>query len=178
MAFITAYWSLDGIIVLTTIITTIFYFYMTRNFEYWKKQGILEVAPPTPFFGNFADCLCFKKAPAYFLKEYYDKGLPYVGFYILDQPALLICEQELVKNILVKDFNYFADRYATADPKDRLNYANLFFIKNPDWKILRAKLTPFFTSGRIKKMFYLMLQCGKYLDKYFDSPEFEGKLII
>lgn len=173
MAFITAYWSLDGILVLAALMA-LFYQYMTRKFKYWKKRGILEVAP-TPFFGNFTDCLRFKKAPADLLKEFYDQGLPYIGFYILDQPALLICDQELVKNVFVKDFNYFNDRYAIADPKDRLNYANLFFIKNPDWKILRAKLSPFFTSGKMKKMFYLMLQCGKHLEEYLDSPEFEGE---
>lgn len=178
MAFITAYWNLDGIIILTAIIT-VFYLYMTRNFNYWKKRGISEVAPPTFFVGNFADCLRFKKAPADFLKEFYDqaiaKGLPYIGFYILDKPVLLICDQELIKNIFVKDFHYFNNRYATTDPKDRLNYANLFFMKNTDWKILRTKLSPFFTSGKMKKMFHLMAECGKHLEQYLDSPEFEGE---
>ncbi|XP_012224510.1 cytochrome P450 6k1 [Linepithema humile] len=175
MAYITAYWSLDGIIVLTAIIT-VFYLYMIRNFNYWKKRGILEVAPPTPFLGNFSDCLRFKKAPADFLKEFYDqaKGLLCVGFYILDKPILLIRDRELVKQILVKDFNHFNNRYALADPKDRLNYANLFFIKDTDWKNLRTKLTPFFTSGKMKKMFDLMCQCGNHLDDYLDSLEFEG----
>lgn len=176
MAFITACWSLDGVIALTALIV-ISYFYMTRKFKYWKKRGILEAAPPIPFFGNFADCLLFKKAPAEYLKEMYDqaKGLPCIGFYIFDKPILLACDQEFIKNILMKDFHYFSDRYIAADKNDRLGGANLFFLRNPTWKFVRTKLTPFFTSGKMKKMFNLMLQCGKNLDEYLDKLKFEGK---
>ncbi|EFN67669.1 Probable cytochrome P450 6g2, partial [Camponotus floridanus] len=90
-----------------------------------------------------------KKAPAYFLKELYDqaKGLPYIGFYVLDKPFLLVRDRELIKNILIKDFNIFYDRYNIAYPDDQLGCNNLFFIRNPVWKMLRMKLTPFFTSG-------------------------------
>lgn len=175
MALITAYWGLDGMITLMVLMISA-YLYMTRKFTYWKKRGILQMTP-TPFFGNFKECLFLKKAPAYFLKELYEetKELPYVGFYVLDKPFLLIRDRELVKNILVKDFNYFSDRYNTADPSDRIGYANLFFIRNPTWKTIRTKLTPFFTSGKMKKMFDLMLVCVKNLDEHLESLELEGE---
>ncbi|XP_025074593.1 cytochrome P450 6k1-like [Pogonomyrmex barbatus] len=175
MALITSYWGLDGLIIFMAFMITA-YLYMTRKFKYWKKRGVLELTP-TPFFGNFMECLFLKKAPAYFLKEIYEetKGLPYVGFYVLDKPFLLIRDRELVKNILVKDFNYFSDRYNTADPNDRIGYANLFFIRNPTWKAIRTKLTPFFTSGKMKKMFDLMLICVKNLDEYLESLNLDGK---
>lgn len=175
MALIKDPWGLNAIII-PIVLIIIAYLYMTLNFKYWKKRGILEITP-TPFFGNFKECLFLKKAPAYFLKEIYEetKELPYMGFYVLDKPFLLIRDRELVKNILVKDFNYFSDRYNTADPKDRIGYANLFFIRNPTWKALRMKLTPFFTSGKMKKMFDLMLVCVKNLDEHLDSLKLEGK---
>ncbi|XP_011689075.1 PREDICTED: cytochrome P450 6k1-like [Wasmannia auropunctata] len=173
MALITAYWGLDGIIILMTLMITV-YLYMTRKFKYWKKRGILEIAP-TPFFGNFKECLFLRKAPAYFLKELYEETKePYMGFYVLDKPFLLVRDRELVKNILVKDFSNFADRYTMADPNDRIGYANLFFMKNPTWKTIRTKLTPFFTSGKMKKMFDLMTVCVKNLDEYIDSLQLEG----
>nr|NP_001352309.1 cytochrome P450 6k1-like [Cyphomyrmex costatus] len=175
MALIMDYWGLDGIIILTIIIITA-YLYMTRNFKYWKNRGVLEITP-TPFVGNFMECLLLKKAAAYFLKELYDhaKGEPYIGFYILDKPVLLLRDREIIKNVLIKDFNTFCDRYTKGDPKDRIGYANLFFIKNPAWKIIRTKLTPFFTSGKLKKMFGLMLECGNHLDEYLDSLKLDGK---
>ncbi|XP_025265760.1 cytochrome P450 6k1 isoform X3 [Camponotus floridanus] len=179
MALITAYWDLDVIIVLTTLMVTV-YLYMTRKFKYWKKRGIEEIFPPTPFLGNFTECLLLKKAPAYFLKELYDqaKGLPYIGFYVLDKPFLLVRDRELIKNILIKDFNIFYDRYNIAYPDDQLGCNNLFFIRNPVWKMLRMKLTPFFTSGKLKKMFELMLNCGNHLSSYIESlKEGEGETI-
>lgn len=178
MALITAYWGLDGIIILTTLMISA-YLYMTRKFKYWKKKGITEISPPTPFLGNFTECLLLKKAPAYFLKELYEqgKGLPYLGFYILDKPFLLIRDREVIKNILVKDFNIFFDRYNNVDPDDRLGSNNLFFLRNPTWKIVRTKLTPFFSSGKLKKMFELMLQCGQNLDTYLESLNPKGETI-
>lgn len=176
MALITAYWGLDGIIVLT-ILMIIAYLYMTRKFKYWKKRGITEIFPPTPFLGNFTKCLLLRKPPAYFLKELYEqaKGLPYIGFYIFDKPFLLICNRELIKNVLVKDFNIFSDRYNNADPGDRFGGNNLFFLRNPTWKLVRMKLTPFFSSGKLKKMFELMLHCGDNLDEHIESNMKEGK---
>jgi len=175
MALITVYWGLDGIILLTTLIIT-FYLYMTRKFNYWKKRGVMEVQP-TPILGNFTDCILLKKSPGYVLKDLYDqgKGMPYIGFYLLDKPFLLIRDRELVKNVLVKDFNYFYDRYGSPDVNDRLGYANIFFLKNPVWKIIRTKLTPFFTSGKLKKMFELMLECSNNLHTYLESLKLEGK---
>jgi len=175
MAFITAYWGLNGMIVLTILVVAA-YLYMTRKFNYWKNQGVLEM-PPIPFLGNFTACMTLKKSPAYFLKDLYDqgKGMPYIGFYVLDKPFLLVRDHELIKNILIKDFNYFADRYAMPDTKDRLAYANLFFLQNPAWKYLRTKLSPFFTSGKLKKMFELMLECSNNLYTYLESLKLEGE---
>lgn len=169
MAFFTAYWGLDGMIALTVLFITA-YLYMTRKFNYWKKRGVVEV-PPTPFIGNFMECAFLKKSPGQFMKDLYDraKGLPYIGFYVIDKPFLLVRDRELVKNVLVKDFNQFADRYGSPDPNDRLGYANLFFLNNPAWKILRTKLSPIFTSGKLKKMFELMIECAKNLDTYLES---------
>ena len=56
---------------------------------------------------------------------------------------------------------------------DRLSYSNLFFIKNPAWKIIKTKLSPTFTSGKLKKMFELMLECGDNLDTYLESLKLE-----
>jgi len=127
--------------------------------------------------GNFMECLLLKKAPSYFLKEFYKpaKREAYIDFYIFDKPYLLLRDPKIIKNILIKDFNSFFNRYKCADPNDCIGYTNLFFIKNSAWKIVKTKLTPFFTSGKLKKMFGLMLECGKHLDEYFNSLELDGK---
>jgi len=130
-----------------------------------------------PFLGNIDGCLSFKQSPQYFLKYLYEqaKGQPYIGFYILDKPALLIGDSSLVQKILIKDFNYFSDRYSSPSINDRIDYANLFFIRNPAWKIVKTKLTPFFTSARMKNMFHLILHCAKNLEEHFETLDLDGK---
>ena len=176
MALLTPYWSLDGILIVSSLMVAA-YLFVTRKFNYWSKRGVKEL-PPTPFVGNFMDCLLSRVSAAEFIKDLYKygEGLPFLGFYIFDKPYLLIRDPELVKHVLVSDFNYFADRYACADEKsDRLGYANLFMMKNPGWKSLRSKLTPIFTVGKLKKMFELMLVVADDLAKYLDSLHLDGK---
>lgn len=177
MAILTAYWGLDGILLFLSF-WTLAYLYMTRKFKYWQKRGIKEISP-LPFIGNFWDLFFLKKSSAEFVLDLYEQsqGLPYMGFYVFDKPFILIRDPELVKNVLVRDFNYFSDRYASPDVNDRLGYANLFMMKNPGWKVLRAKLTPIFTSGKLKRMFELMIEIGKDLDKHLDSVGLEGRIV-
>ena len=174
MALLTPYWGLDGILVFLSLVTAA-YMYMTRKFKYWEKQGVMEF-PPTPFLGNFGECVMQKKSPPEFIKEMYDKGkgLPYVGVYIFDKPALVVRDPELIKQVLVKDFQVFTDKYASVDVKDRIGFANVFLMKNPGWKVLRAKLTPFFTSGKLKKMQELMLIVADDLDKHLETRNLDG----
>ncbi|XP_043249709.1 cytochrome P450 6k1-like [Colletes gigas] len=169
MALITPHWSLDGILIFVSLIM-LAYLYMTRNFKYWAKLGIMEV-PPTPFLGNFTECIMLKKAGFEFVKDLYEisKGLPYMGFYIFDKPFFLARDPTLVKHILVKDFEVFSDRHVSSNVTDRLGYANVFQMKNPGWKILRSKLTPIFTTGKLKKMFDLMLLVADDLSEYLES---------
>ena len=176
MALLTLYWSLDGILILSSLMI-VAYLYMTRKFNHWSKRGITELAP-TPFVGNFMDCLLSRKSGSEFLKDVYEygKNLPFLGFYVFDKPHLLIRDPELVKHVLVKDFDYFSDRYATADEKnDRFGYANVVLMKNPGWKSLRPKLTPIFTPGKLRTMFDLMLVVADELGIYLDSLHLEGK---
>jgi len=177
MTLLTGYWGLDNIIILSSVVIAA-YLYMTRNFNYWRKRGVLEIQP-TAFVGNFGSYF-WKNSLSNLLKNLYDqaKGQPYIGFYIYDTPALLICDNKLLQTIFIRDFNYFTDRYAMANQNDRVGYANLFSIKNPGWKDLRAKLTPFFSSAKMKNILTLMLQNARNLENHLDTLELEGKYII
>lgn len=178
MGLLTPYLVLDSILIFASLIVAA-YLYATRKFKYWAKRNITEVEP-VPFFGNFSKCLFLKSSPAEFVKDLYDqsKGLPYMGFYIFDKPFLLIRDPELVKHVLVKDFNVFNDRYASPNVNDRLGYANVFMMKNPGWKLLRAKLTPIFTSGKLKQMFELMLVVADDLDQYLEKQNLSNGKVL
>jgi len=153
------------LVVSFALIFIAFYHYFTRNFTFWHKLGIPYVKP-TPFLGNLKDC-AFQKVNIgenlqRIYKQHSDK--PYVGIFSFDKPILLIRDVELVKNILVKDFQYFVDRVISFDEKlDPLVSRILFVMKGQIWRYWRTNLTPVFTSGKMKMMFYLVDTCGKEL---------------
>jgi hypothetical protein len=87
---------------------------------------------------------------------------PYLGIFSFDKPSLLIRDVELVKNILVKDFQTFMDRTFSFDDKfDPVIGKNIGALKGQLRRHLRTNLTPVFTSRKMKMMFYLVDTCGK-----------------
>jgi cytochrome P450 len=88
----------------------------------------------------------------------------------------LIRDVGLVKNILVKDSQSFMDRVISVDEElDPLLSSSLFVIKGQRWRHLRTNLSPVFTSGKMKKMFYLVDTCGKELADCLHNATFYGK---
>lgn len=166
---------LYGVIVLPSIFILLAYFYMTRNFKYWKKRGVEEI-PPTPFVGNFGKYFKHQKSPGALFKTFYDENedLPYVGIYVLDKPCLLIRDPELLKLILIKDFNYFSDKFMHSSEHDVVSNNSLFFVDNPQWKYIRQKFTGLFTTGKMKSMLDNVLEVGVDLNDYLNSLELEG----
>jgi len=167
------------ILVLVVSLSAIFialYLYFTRNFNFWQKLGIPYVKP-TPFVGNLKECAFQKAHIGKYLQQIYEQqnDKPYVGIFSFDKPILLIRDLELVKNILVKDFHNFMDRVFSLDEKlDPLYSRILFVVKSQRWRHLRTNLTPVFTSGKMKMMFYLVDTCGKELAHCLDKASVYG----
>jgi len=120
------------IFVLVLSLSAIFialYLYFTRNFKFWKKLGIPYVNP-TPFVGNLKECVFQKVNIGKHLQQIHEQhsDKPYVGIFSFDRPILLIRDVELVKNILVKDFQYFIVRIISVDENlDPLASRSLLF---------------------------------------------------
>ena len=77
----------------------------------------------------------------------YKEKAPMFGIYFFTSPAIVVTDLELIKHIMVKDFNYFHDRGVYFNVKDDPLSGHLFSIEGKEWKDMRAKLTPTFTSG-------------------------------
>lgn len=151
------------------LLFTIVYLYFTRHYNYWKNKNIPYVEPLL-FFGNFKEQFLCKKNIGYILQDIYNKFRNgFVGIFVSDQPFLLITDVELVKAILVKDFQYFDDRTVAVDAEDDPVSGNiLLLMRNPQWKVLRHKLSPFFSSAKMKQMMYLMKEIGERLKNYME----------
>nr|CAD7440164.1 unnamed protein product [Timema bartmani] len=146
----------------------VLYLYMSRHYNYWKKKGVPHLKP-SPYIGNLKQLLRIKECPGQFLASLYFKGVgkPYFGFFIFDRPALIIRDPELIKHILLKEFHHFTDRFATADEKiDPMGGKNIFLIKGSRWRHLRSNLSTTFSSGKLKRMFPLVVKCAQDLRDY------------
>lgn len=157
-------------LILLAITILLLYFHLTRNFSYWKKRKIPFV-DPIPIFGNVFNAFTLKESVGEFLHKIYKTTTSaYLGFFIFDQPYLLIRSPDLIKTILIKDFDYFNDRTITENNRDdELGSNILFIVKNPAWKAIRTKLTPAFTSGKIKNMFPLMKEVATEMKTYINN---------
>lgn len=85
-------------------------------------------------------------------------GSRFVGFYEMHKPMLMVGDPELVKAVLIKDFDHFVDRRTvtlTAE-RDEIFKDMLTQATGNHWKGIRSVLTPTFTSGRMKRMFPLV----------------------
>lgn len=67
-------------------------------------------------------------------------------FYEMMRPVLAVNDPDLVKDVLVKQFNTYPDR-RTFETTDQLMKSFLTQLKGDEWRRVRSLLTPTFTSG-------------------------------
>lgn len=159
-------------LLLIATLAIVFYIWQRRTYNYWQRLGVKSIKP-SPIFGNMRTFLMCKVS-------FYDQirllhntagfeNEPLIGVYLLHRPALVLKDLELIKTVMIKKFNYFTNRALQTDPHhDPLGNNNLFFVRNPEWKDLRNKISPVFTSGKIKQMYPLMVEVRKWKYIYLE----------
>ncbi|XP_041980388.1 cytochrome P450 6B5-like [Aricia agestis] len=143
------------------------HYFFTRHFNYWKNRNV-KGPKPTVFFGNLKDSTLRKEPLSLAFKRIYDDypKEPFVGIYTMTTPSVLIRDLDLIKHVMIKDFDMFEDR-GVEFSKEGLG-ANLFHADGETWRVLRNRFTPLFTTGKLKNMLYLITERG---DKFLDYVE-------
>lgn len=155
------------ILCVCVVILYLLYYYLTADFDYWTSRGI-NGPKPVPFFGNATEFMLGKKCLGDFFTDIY-KRYPkesMVGVFVRGKPVLILRDPEYIKQVLIKDFAIFADRQAMVYEKAEPLSLHLFRIDAARWRPLRMRLSPIFTSGKLKDMFHLLLNCSDYFEKY------------
>ncbi|KAL0127791.1 hypothetical protein PUN28_003203 [Cardiocondyla obscurior] len=106
-----------------------------------------------------------------FYKDIYNRysNEAMVGVFLRGKPALVLRDPEYIKQVLIKDFTTFADRLGTVFEKAEPMSMHLFRLDAVRWRPLRTRLSPIFTSGKLKDMFHLLLNCSDHFEKYLDQ---------
>lgn len=129
--------------------------YLRNIFSYWKRKSI-----PYVYLGNFRNMYGLVEESYKYFKA---NGNKYFGAYLLIKPILVVTDLELIKRMLIKDFQHFTSHGSYYNERDDPLTGHLFNLEEPKWRILRTKLTPTFTSGKMKTMLQTVIQCGNQL---------------
>uniref|UniRef100_A0A1B6KCQ8 Cytochrome P450 n=2 Tax=Graphocephala atropunctata TaxID=36148 RepID=A0A1B6KCQ8_9HEMI len=156
----------------------IFYWYIMRGYDYWEQRGVPFIKPQFPF-GSTKEITLAKTFIGKAHENFYNQ-FPNERFYgILEfhRPTLVVRDPELIKMIMVKDFQCFTDRGSVIGNTREYIMKHLVNLVGQEWKDMRAKLTPTFTSGKIKLMFALMEKCSEQLQVLLESEIQQDKNI-
>lgn len=149
---------------LLVFLLSVFYLWIKRVYSYWERTKFPYMKPSFPF-GNIAKCSMGRQSMGMNLHDLYkSSNEPIVGIYLLFRPALLARDVDLVKRILSTDANSFYDRGIYHNPNDPVAN-NMLMMTGQEWRTTRQKLTPTFTSGKLKSMMPTIISIGERLRK-------------
>ena len=154
-------------IVVALIAVSVIYFYRscTKRYGYLESLGIPVEKP----------FLCFGTGPFSYHKVNFNDvdmerskkngGQKTWGTYEGSQPTINTVDTELIKEIFIKRFDHFHERF-DAKLKDELRTVDM--MGGEEWKYVRKSLSPVFTSGKIKGMIDPIHEVVEKLLTYID----------
>ncbi|XP_030761381.1 cytochrome P450 6A1-like isoform X1 [Sitophilus oryzae] len=167
------------LLVYIPLVSLVFVIYVKWRLNYWKRRGLFQLDPEF-FFGNTRNEVLgsVSKFEVFRDRYLYIKSVnrKQCGMYAFLDPWYLPVDHQIIKNILQRDFSYFENHGMYHHEKDIVSM-NLFNIEGEAWKQLRVKLTPSFSSLKIKTMFQILLDKTTILEKIIHSYSSENEPI-
>ena len=155
-------------------VLVVLYYFTTRNYNFFKKHGIVHV-PPTLLFGNMGSFVRRQITISDLISKTYqlDSRAKYVGFYEFLTPIIVLRDLDLIKTVTMKNVEQFPDHRPLVNRKvDPMLGGMLFMLNGDQWKDHRNMLSPTFTSSKIKTMFKLMSECAsRFAEHLSNLPE-------
>lgn len=135
-------------------LSSIIYVFLNRKLKYWKNNNVPYVEPEF-FYGNSRG-ISKDFHPGEFWREMYKKLKhqgPIGGAYMFVKPFAIITDLDLLKQIMIKDFSVFSNRVAYFNEEDDPLSAHVINLEGEPWKNMRNKISPTFSSSKLKMMF-------------------------
>ncbi|EDS26137.1 cytochrome P450 [Culex quinquefasciatus] len=143
--------------------------FLDRRRNYWKTRNFPCSSNPVLFFGDYKDTNKtehMSKTNQRLYQDFKARQLPVGGSILFVIQSAIVIDPELIKAILVKDFSTFHDRGVYNNPEVDPLSGHLFALEGQPWRQLRMKLSPTFTSGKMKMMFETILGVANELRSY------------
>ncbi|GJQ72532.1 Cyp6a9 [Trypoxylus dichotomus] len=153
-------------------LTFLFVLYVRYSQSYWSRKGV-PYLKPNSILGNIENPFNPKHGLALDIKASYDslkrRKEKFGGIYFFTEPIFMPIDIDLIKNIFTKDFSHFLGHGFEFNEKYDPLSAHLFNLEGEKWRNMRMRLSPTFTSGKMKYMFKTLLDCGGPMIEYVDN---------
>lgn len=158
------------VLLLFLLLATLLFLLTKHQYSYWNRRNFPSDPDTNIPCGCLASVVKHEKSMGVALYDAYLKSKsPFIGIYLLFRPAVMIRDAELARQILIQDFTSFHDRGVYVDEKrDRLS-CNLFSLRGQSWSSLRQKLTPSFSSAKLKAMFHTSDDIGNKMIEHLNK---------
>lgn len=162
---------LSGVLLLVIFLVTAGFVYVKWLYGYWSRYGIPHDKPHFLWGSLRGIGRSFSMGEK--MKLIYEQHKPksgIVGMFLMIKPVPIICDLDLIKTVLIKDFHKLSDRGLYWNEKDDPLSANILNLPEDRWRFLRSKLSPTFSSGKLKLMMPIVNSLGdKLVEKLRES---------
>lgn len=150
------------LLIFVTIFISIYYWWM-QKYQYWTNLNVINVKPKFPF----GSINLTQSIPDFITKIYKEtkNKSSFCGIFIMSSPLMVVTDLNLLKQILIKDFNFFANHGTYYNERDDPLTAHMFHLEGEKWRELRRKVTPIFSSAKIKTMFPTILEIANAFEQ-------------
>ncbi|CAL8086076.1 unnamed protein product [Orchesella dallaii] len=173
------------LVISVAVFTIILYkfFFSTNSKNIFTQYGIPQVDTSIAVskLDIFLGRKSFPDADDYAYKTMDSKK--FCGIVEMGSPLILIKDMELIKKVLIKDFDNFMNRRELFSEAEIRIRKMLPWLQGEEWKGVRSSVSPTFTTGKIRRMSEYFNTVGKewvssLIEKSKESPGPGGSLTI
>lgn len=140
--------NFSAMILALSLITAgiIFVCFVHRHFNYWQRHGFIQ--KNLTLAQKFRKIASFKFPSLLEYNQLKKNGV--FGFYYSLSPVVMITDPLIIRDILIRNHQYFYNRKTEVDESIDPVGASLFSMHDDDWKEIRALLSPAFAASKLR----------------------------
>ncbi|XP_055842786.1 probable cytochrome P450 309a2 [Episyrphus balteatus] len=172
-------------LLLITTLCILVYVYLTWNFNYWKKRGVLG-PEPLIIFGTLPSVIKQNRHFVFDMADLYEKykkcGESFIGIFMTRNPMILVLDTKLVREILIYNFKCFRDNEGALwvnRKNEKIAGRNPFLaFFDEDWKERRNDFMGGISPSRLKQAFPIVTQTGHKMTDFIKAQISKSNKII